>query len=127
MINYEAARESVQLIVDDFYRTVFNYKGQLYPGFLEGHAEQCTEKLKRYISQFPVEDHKEMLEFTWKIRKETEDECRDHPIRLRTRLGTARGNGSGATGYQRQGLGELAVRTAVRATVWETIFSIFRR
>jgi hypothetical protein len=29
--------------------------------------------------------------------------------------------------YQRQGLGELAVRTAVRATVWELIFSLFRR
>jgi len=26
----------------------------------------------------------------------------------------------------RMGLGELAVRTAVRATVWETVFSVFR-
>jgi hypothetical protein len=29
--------------------------------------------------------------------------------------------------YHRQGLGELAVRTAVRASIWELIFSIFRR
>jgi hypothetical protein len=29
--------------------------------------------------------------------------------------------------YRRQGLGELAVRTAVRATIWETIFRLFRR
>jgi hypothetical protein len=29
--------------------------------------------------------------------------------------------------YRRQGLGELAVRTAVRATVWELIWSLFRR
>jgi hypothetical protein len=29
--------------------------------------------------------------------------------------------------YQRQGIGELAVRTAVRATIWELIFSLFRR
>jgi hypothetical protein len=30
-------------------------------------------------------------------------------------------------GYQRQGIGEMAVRTAVRATIWELIFSLFRR
>jgi hypothetical protein len=29
--------------------------------------------------------------------------------------------------YQRQGIGEMAVRTAVRATIWELIFSLFRR
>jgi len=29
--------------------------------------------------------------------------------------------------YRRQGLGELAVRAAVRATVWESIWSLFRR
>ena len=31
------------------------------------------------------------------------------------------------TTYQRQGIGEMAVRTAVRATIWELIFSLFRR
>jgi hypothetical protein len=29
--------------------------------------------------------------------------------------------------YHRQGIGEMAVRTAVRATIWEMIFSLFRR
>lgn len=29
--------------------------------------------------------------------------------------------------YHRQGFGELAVRTALRATVWELIWSLFRR
>jgi hypothetical protein len=29
--------------------------------------------------------------------------------------------------YHRQGIGEMAVRTAVRATIWELIFSLFRR
>jgi len=29
--------------------------------------------------------------------------------------------------YRRQGIGEMAVRTAVRATIWELIFSVFRR
>ena len=29
--------------------------------------------------------------------------------------------------YQRQGMGEMAVRTAVRATIWELIFFLFRR
>src|SRR5689334_5385829 len=28
--------------------------------------------------------------------------------------------------HQRQSIGELAVRTAVRATIWETVISIFR-
>jgi len=29
--------------------------------------------------------------------------------------------------YHRQGIGEMAVRTAVRTTIWELIFSLFRR
>jgi hypothetical protein len=29
--------------------------------------------------------------------------------------------------HRRQGFGELAARTAVRATVWELVFSLFRR
>jgi hypothetical protein len=29
--------------------------------------------------------------------------------------------------YQRQGIGEMAVRTAVRAAIWELIVSLFRR
>jgi hypothetical protein len=29
--------------------------------------------------------------------------------------------------YRRQGIGEMAVRTAVRATIWEVIRSLFRR
>jgi hypothetical protein len=29
--------------------------------------------------------------------------------------------------YHRQGIGEMAVRTAVRATIWELIWSLFRR
>ena len=30
------------------------------------------------------------------------------------------------TRYHRQGIGEMAVRTAVRATIWDVIFRLFR-
>jgi hypothetical protein len=29
--------------------------------------------------------------------------------------------------YQRQTIGEMAVRTAIQATIWETIVALFRR
>lgn len=125
--NIEAVRDSVQLIVDDYYRTAFLYQGQLDLAYLESHQDQFCYKLDRYMLQFPVKDHQFLFEFISQIRKKTENECKYDPINFRKRLGTPRGCVAQSARYQRQGLGELALRTAVRATVWETIFSIFRR
>jgi hypothetical protein len=51
------------------------------------------------------------------------------PAALKKRLGVPLGVDGRGQGYKtsgRQGLGELAVRTAVRATVWESVWGLFR-
>lgn len=58
------------------------------------------------------------------------DEYSANPARLKARLGVPDLTGAGPMIRQRQsnrmGLGELAVRTTVRATVWQGVASIFR-
>jgi hypothetical protein len=52
-----------------------------------------------------------------------------NPIAFKQRLGIELGVDGPAHGFRsskRQGLGELAVRTVVRATIWESIWSLFR-
>jgi hypothetical protein len=54
-------------------------------------------------------------------------ELERNPQALCQRLGVGMGRPAPQPVYRRQGLGELAVRTAVRATIWEVIWSLFRR
>ena len=62
-------------------------------------------------------------------RSKIADEYKRNPDELKRRLGVPISASSAppvVSGRSRQSLGELAVRTAVRATVWETIITIFR-
>jgi hypothetical protein len=54
-------------------------------------------------------------------------ELKRNPQAFAQRLGVATGRPTPQVAYQRQGIAEMAVRTAVRATVWELIWSLFRR
>jgi hypothetical protein len=54
-------------------------------------------------------------------------ELERNPQALAQRLGVVMGGPAPQVVYRRQGIGEMAVRTAVRATIWELIFSLFRR
>jgi len=55
------------------------------------------------------------------------NEYRRNPDALKRRLGLGPVNRSNlVVHHQRQSIGEMAVRTAVRATIWETVISIFR-
>jgi hypothetical protein len=68
--------------------------------------------------------------FTEMVREEYRfllQELERNPQALFQRLGVNMGRTARQRVYRRQGLGELAVRTAVRATVWEMIWSLFRR
>jgi hypothetical protein len=54
-------------------------------------------------------------------------ELERNPQALARRLGVTMGRPAPQVVYHRQGIGEMAVRTAVRATIWELIWSLFRR
>jgi hypothetical protein len=59
-------------------------------------------------------------------REKVLDEYDRNPDALKARLGLTNQECASIRLQNRQGFGELAVRTAVRATVWESIRSMFR-
>ena len=76
----------------------------------------------------PEEERELFLLFVEIERDELFRDYERDPDALKQRLGVPALNAPAVThsGHQRMGLGELAVRTAVRATVWEMIISLFR-
>lgn len=54
------------------------------------------------------------------------DEYSANPNALKRRLGVVAGTPRGACTSSRQGMGEMAVKTAVRASIWAAIWSLFR-
>jgi hypothetical protein len=71
----------------------------------------------------PSEQAKTFTQTVEEQRQILFDEYGRNPEALKHRLGLA---GPPAVTYQQQGLGEMVVRTAIRATVWESVFSLFR-
>jgi uncharacterized Zn finger protein (UPF0148 family) len=59
-------------------------------------------------------------------REKLADEYDRNPDALKARLGLINQAPTFIRSHNRQGLDELIVRTAVRATIWESIWSIFR-
>jgi hypothetical protein len=54
------------------------------------------------------------------------EEYKHNPEGLKHRLGLTPQFTQPVIIHQQRGLGQLAVRTAVRATIWESIFALFR-
>jgi hypothetical protein len=75
-----------------------------------------TDKAKMFIRA--IEEEREVLF----------NEYRRNPDALRRRLGLGPLNYPNLVvrQHQRQSIGEMAVRTAVRATIWESVISLFR-
>jgi hypothetical protein len=59
-------------------------------------------------------------------REKIADEYDRNPVALKAKLGVTNPVTASTRSHNRQGLDELVVRTAIRATVWQSIRSIFR-
>jgi hypothetical protein len=126
MPNIDSVREVVQLLIDDFYRSMFSLQGLTDYAAVEMHQAEFLEKLNRYLWQFPVEDQPAVFALIDQMRGQASDECENNPVSFRQRLGTPRNMGIPANGYHPQGIGEVVVKAAVNATVWQTIAALFR-
>jgi hypothetical protein len=120
-------REIIRLMVEDYWRVLFlsNFTTEQA---MDAYDNEFRQRLKRYGEKFPESVQMEIIEIVKTETKIFSDECERDARGLRARLcGPQKVEEVHRVSYQRQGIGELAVRTAVRATVWELIFSIFRR
>jgi hypothetical protein len=79
------------------------------------------------MTQYMPESDASFFRDTIKAEEEKlADEYDRNPDVLKARLGLTTSAPAFARSSSRQGLDELAVRTVVRATIWESIWSIFR-
>ena len=121
-------RSAITSFVEDYWRT-------LIPAMQTGGASAFSEVADRFEERVKqVAATMEPLaaaSFTQQVESERErlmSEYKSNPVALKKRLGI--GMGIDATpryaGPSTNSLGNLAVRTVVRATIWESIWSIFR-
>jgi hypothetical protein len=139
--NGDVDRAFVRRVVEDHWRSVVLFwrdVGATQPIISRDEFARLTvERLRQFNERnettAALMQPKQAATFQKMIEEEDtlcfEEHQRD-PDALYRRLGlnlTSNPQPQGRVTYHRQGLGELAVRTAVRATVWELIWSLFRR
>jgi hypothetical protein len=80
-----------------------------------------VDQNEAWINSLPPDQAKELDDMFGEEMRSSVAECERDPVAYARRLGVLPGRV-----YQRQGIGEMAVRTAVRATVWEVVRRLFR-
>ena len=115
-------------IVEDYWRLFIGTVQQ--DGFAAG--QKCTERFEDRIAEIANSlGRQEAAEFLKEVEQQRErllTEYDGDPVKLKRRLGISLGVDAPHTSDNQigQGLGDLAVRTAVRATIWETVRALFR-
>lgn len=136
--NVKVDRAAVREMVEDIFRQQMLFHQNLLETQPHLSPQQTQDDVNNYVQRLfgRVEATAELMkpeqanifkqmvdeEYTYLVREFEKDV--NGTLR---RFGIVLNRAAPAPVYHRQGLGELAVRTAVRATVWELIWSLFRR
>jgi hypothetical protein len=123
-------RADITVMVEDFWRSFI-------PIAFNGDQRTATMIVERFQKQIddmakamPATDAAQFNQMVEEERDRLFKEYNANPARMKARLGVPDGFGAESVAKgprsNRMGLGELAVRTTVRATVWESVTSLFR-
>lgn len=122
-------RQVVTGMVEDYWRA---FIPAMQTGGMEaavGVSERFNERVEETASLMPPLDAAAFRQAVEAERERLMAEYQSDPVGLKTRLGV----GLGIDGPQPRGrapasggMGNLVVRTAVRATVWDSIWALFR-
>lgn len=127
--NSQIDRGAIRSIVEDFWRS-FLVTSVVNPESAENSIGRFDAQIRAMASVMSEEQSKTFLAIVAEEREMILQESARNPENLRTRLGLSRDrnveNYALPASRARQGLGELAVRTAVRATVWKSVGAVFR-
>ncbi|MBU6269322.1 MAG: hypothetical protein KGN34_17375 [Sphingomonadales bacterium] len=123
-------KTAVTVMVEDFWRSFIPvaFSGD------QNTAALIVERFQKQINDMaaimPNEEAAMFCQMVEEQRERLFQEYNTNPAALKERLGIPDGIASIQNSAQntdrRMNLGEIAVRTAVRATIWESIRSIFR-
>ena len=114
-------------MVEDSWRSFLTFASEGSPALGVACINRLDERSQEIARGMPAGRSQRFLALIDNERGKIFDEYTKNPEALKRRLGVPKpGVGArGASGVG-QGLGGLAVRTVVRATVWESIIAIFR-
>jgi len=122
----EVTRDECRKMVEDNWRVFLPlaYDGHRDIGLQVLH--QFEAKIQTMAAAMDPAPRAKFLATLEDEREKITNEYNANPDRLKTRLGCMPVASAQRHGRTRQPLGELAVKTAVRATVWEIIWKLFR-
>jgi hypothetical protein len=138
--NIDVDRATVRRMVEDFWRSLMlfgRHLGETQPKISRGEAARLTLDFTRRFSEqneataalMQPEQAKAFLKMIEEEDSICFEEHQRNPDAFYRRLGlnlTSNPQPPASPVYRRQSIGEMAARTAVRATICELIFSIFR-
>jgi hypothetical protein len=120
-------RAAIRSMVEEFWRAFISVAAT-NPQIGAQTIENFDERIQATASLMVSEQAKMFLQAVEEERDLLFNEYRRNPDALKRRLGLGpvRQPNRVVHQHQRQSIGEMAVRTAVRATIWESVISLFR-
>jgi hypothetical protein len=123
--NATVDRVAIRSMVEDFWRSFIS--------LAVDHPEMGMKSIQRFDEQIQAtamlmesSNAQKYLQAVEEERDVLFQEYNRNPESLKRRLGLSHPTPVAPVHYHRQGMGEMVVRTAVRATIWESVFSLFR-
>jgi len=118
-------RAKVRKTVEDHWRTILPLRGYgkrpQNMTTIEQMGNRFAEQVEAWCNSLPPDQAKQLDEVFGEKMSISLAECKRDPVAYARRLGILPDRVN-----HRQGIGEMAARTAVRATIWEAIWRLFR-
>lgn len=118
--------KEITLMVEEFWRSFITVSAN-------GNEQAAMQIVNRFQARIdavaealPEHQQQGFVDAVEAERERLFREYNANPGALRARLGIVPSTPVRRSRSNRMGLGELAVRTTVRATVWESVFALFR-
>lgn len=120
-------RQVVTGMVEDYWRAFIPAMQTGGADAALGVSQRFDERIEETASLMPPLDAAAFRQTVEAERERLIQEYQSDPVGLKNRLGVGLGiDGAQPRARGSSGMGDLVVRTAVRATIWESIWSLFR-
>jgi hypothetical protein len=120
-------RQKITGIVEDYYRSFIPAMQTGGPEAALGVSQRFDERMEQAASQMEPLDAAAFRQALDAERERLLQEYQTDPAGFKRRLGVNLGvDAPRSMQSSSSGLGELAVRTVVRATIWDSVWSLFR-
>jgi hypothetical protein len=117
--------DAIRAMVEDFWRS-FLATARTNPTAGQKSIMRFEDHIQTTAGMMPQDQAATFLQAIEEERESLFQEYNRDPDGLKARLGLPVDRPSRSNGYHRRSLGDVAARTVVRATIWESISALFR-